>query len=273
VAPRRSAGGKPGGGPPPTPPGLTATQAFLTVDQTLNGQPGWVSVHGNVFGGGAPLSGVSINVNFEKQQPDGSWLTMSSAHPTVSGGAYSVENWRVGDGQWRTRVVLPAQGSLAESMSDYHPFEIKAGYRLVNRHSGRCMSISQNLPANGTAILQWACSPAPSPGDGQVLSMIPMGGGWYELAFNSTGKCLDVPGASAAAGALLQEWDCLGPNQANQLWQVIPIAGQDGWFAFGVKHTGMCADVVNSRTDDGARIDQWPCAWTGNQQWAFQSIG
>jgi Ca2+-binding RTX toxin-like protein len=272
-APDHGDGVEPGDAGAPAPaPALTPTQAFVTVDQTLNGQPGYATVHGHVLGGDAPLNGVYVNVNFQKQQPDGSWATMSSAHPVVTNGAYGVEYWGVGVGQWRVRTVFPQQGSLAESMSDYHSFEIKHGYRLAVRHSGKCLTLSGNNPANGAQIIQWDCSPSPSPGDGQVLTLVPMGGGFFELRINSSGRCVDVPAASLADGAKLQQWDCLGAGQANQLWQVIPIAGQDGWFAFGVKHSGKCLDVSAALTTNGVRLQQWGCLWSGNQQWRFQAI-
>jgi hypothetical protein len=267
--------GPPGGshpGAPPPVPGLTATQAFVTVDQALNGQPGWVTVHGHVLGGSVPLNGVYVNVNFQRQQADGSWQTMSSAHPVLVDGAYEVDDWRVGDGQWRVRTVLPQQGTFAESVSDYRSFAIGAGYRLVNRHSGLCLTISQNSVANGAPIIQWPCF-AGGPGDGQVLTRVPIGGGLHQLVFNSSGKCLDVTGASAADGAFLQQWDCLGPGQANQLWQTIPIAGQDGWFAFAAHHSGKCADVLGMSVNQGTRVGQWSCTWAGNQQWSIQAVG
>jgi Ca2+-binding RTX toxin-like protein len=255
--------------PAPPAPGKTPTQAFVTVDQTLNGQPGWVTVHGHVLGGSAPLNGVYVNVNFQKQQPNGDWETMSSAHPVLVNGAYQVDGWRVAVGQWRVRTVLPEQGTLAEAVSDYRGFGIGRGYQLVNRHSGLCLTISQDSAANGSPILQWPCGAGP----GQVLTMVPVGGGFHELAFNATGKCLDVTGVSLADGALLQEWACLGPGQANQLWQAIPIAGQPGWWAFAAAHSGKCADVLGARTNNGARVGQWACNWAGNQQWSIQGVG
>jgi Ricin-type beta-trefoil lectin domain len=267
-------GGGGGGGRPGAPPapGLTATQAFVTVDRALNGQPGWVTVHGHVLGGSAPLNGVYVNVNFQKQQPNGDWETMSSAHPVLVNGAYTVDDWRVGVGQWRVRTVLPQQGTFAESVSDYRGFAIGFGYRLVNRGSRLCLTISQNSPANGSPIIQWPCF-AGGPGDGQVVTLIPMGGGWSEIAFNSTGKCLDVTGASVADNVHLQEWDCLGAAQPNQLWQLIPIAGQPPWIALGAQHSGKCADALGMSVNQGTRIGQWTCTWTGNQQWVLQAAG
>lgn len=248
-----------------------ATEAFLTLDQVLNGQPGYVSVSGHVLRtNGDPVIGV-VNVNFVKFV-NGDWMTMSTAQRTLSNGSYDVAYWRVGVGQWRVRVVLPEQGDYASSVSDYHSFEVKSGYRLVNRHSDKCMSLAGNNFANGTAILQWDCSGSPSPGDGQVFTLAPLGGGDFNILINSTSKCVDVIGVSQTDGTFLQQWDCLGPGQRNQVWRVIPITGQPPYVAFQAQHSGKCADVLGAGTVNGVRIGQWGCWWGGNQQWTLQAI-
>lgn len=259
------------------PPGIGCddripTNAFLTLGETLNGQPGYASVSGNVqHDDGSPVSGGYVNVNFQKLD-NGTWTTMSTAHPTLSNGHYDVSYWGVSVGQWRVRAVFPgSQGRYAESESGYHEFQIKSGYRLVAKHSGKCASLSANESANGTGILQWDCSPSPSPGDGQVFTLVPFGNGDFQLKINSTGKCVDVTNVSYADGAWLQQWDCLGAGQTNQLWKVIPIAGSP-YVAFQAKHSGKCADVTGSSTSNNIRLQQWTCHWGGNQQWSFQAI-
>jgi peptidyl-Lys metalloendopeptidase len=259
---------------PPTPtdpPQVTETNTFITLGEVLNGQPGFVSVSGNVLGtNGVSVSG-TVNVNFDKVV-NGAWMYMNTAQRTLVNGSYDVAYWRVGVGQWRVRAVFPQQGDYVSSVSNYHPFEVKSGYRLVNRHSDKCMSLSGNNGGNGMAILQWDCSGNPSPGDGQVFTLYPLGGGDFNIVINSTGKCVDVAGVSQADGAYVQQWDCLGPGQRNQVWHVIPIAGQPPYVAFQAQHSGKCADVLGASTGNGARIGQWGCWWGGNQQWTLQGI-
>jgi hypothetical protein len=248
-----------------------ATNAYLTLGEVLNGQPGYASVSGNVQRtNGAPAPGY-VNVNFQKFV-NGNWVTESTAHPTLSNGHYSVNYHGVGVGQWRVRAVYPQQGDYAQSESSYHDFQVKSGYRFVFRHSGRCLSLSGNNGANGTAFLQWDCSPNPVPWDGQVFTLVPLGGGYFNVKVNSTGKCVDVTGVSGADGAYLQQWDCLGAGQTNQHWQVVPIAGQPPYHAFMARHSGKCMDILGGGTGNGARAAQWGCHWGGNQQWYFQAI-
>jgi len=191
-------------------------------------------------GTSTPATG-TVNVNFNKLV-NGTWTYINTAQRTLVNGHYEVLNWAVGVGQWRVRAVFPEQGDYTSSESEYHAFEVKSGYRLVNRHSDKCMSVSANNGANGTAILQWDCSGNPSPGDGQVFTLSPLGGGDFDLMINSTGKCVDVTNVSQDDGTYLQQWDCLGPGQRNQVWRVIPIDGQPPYVAFQVQHSGKCAD-------------------------------
>ncbi|HEU4701394.1 MAG TPA: RICIN domain-containing protein, partial [Conexibacter sp.] len=248
------------------------TNAYLTLDGTLNGQPGYVSVHGNVQRtNGAPASG-TVNVNFQKWNGS-SWVTQNTATPTLVNGGYDINYREAGVGQWRVRAVFPAQGDYAQSESEYHSFQIKSGYRLVSRHSGKCLSLSANNGASGTPIIQWDCSGAPNPGDGQVFTLVPIDGNgqFFYLKINSTGKCVDVTAANPSDGAYLQEWDCIG-GQTNQHWQIVPISGQPPYEALIARHSGKCMDVLGLATGNGARIGQWGCWWGGNQQWYWQAI-
>jgi len=252
-----------------------ATNAYLTKDSEYNGSPvGFVSVHGNVqLTNGAPASGTAY-IRFEKWNGS-SWQVMNTATPTLVNGGYDINHREAGPGQWRVRATFPAQGDYAYSESPYVNFDIGTGYRLIGRQSGRCMSLSGNNGANGTAMILWDCSGSPNPGDGQVFTFVPIEAGdqIFLLKINSTGKCVDVTGVSTADGAYLQEWDCLGAGQANQLWDIIPIENQWPYIALMAQHSGKCADVLGQATGNGARIGQWGCWWGGNQQWNRQGIG
>jgi hypothetical protein len=256
-----------------SPPPATETTASVPPGEVFNGQPGYVTVNGKVQAGAYPVAGKYVNVNYSRETSPGVWTYISTTHPTLnSEGRYEYANWGVSVGNWRVRTVFPKGESLEESVSGYQYFTIKSGYRFVWRHSGKCMSLSGNKAANGTAIIQWECSAFPSPGDGQVFTLVPMGGGYNEVKINSTGKCVDVTGAGTADAVPLQEWDCLGANQANQLWKVVEVSGQPGWFGLVAKHSGKCAEVAGASIANGALFRQWYCNWGGHQQFAFQAI-
>ncbi len=255
--------------------GPIPTHASLTVNSTLNGQPGFINVSGNVDAGAYSLGGQFVNVNFQREVSPGNWETVENEtlHVNLNGeNHYAWETWAIGTGQWRTRVVYPGNTPYAGSESEYHYFQIKSGYRLINRYSNKCMSLSENKNINGQAIIQWDCSGNPNPNDGQVFTLVPKGGGYYDIEINSTDKCVDVTGASTSDGAWLQQYQCLGAGQANQLWQNVELANQPGWFAFIAKHSGKCADLTGPSGNNGVRIQQWSCHWGSNQQWRFEAI-
>jgi Ricin-type beta-trefoil lectin domain/Ricin-type beta-trefoil lectin domain-like len=252
------------------------TEVGLTVPEgeRLYGEYGYVSGQGYVKSGAYGVGGQKVRINYEKLE-GGSYKLKTFTEPTLnSEGFYQWRYMGVGPGEWRMNTQYFGSGQLAGSASpNYVNFHIGVGYRFVFRHSSKCLTLNENKNVNGQALIQWSCFD-PNPGFGQVLTMVPFdNGSYFELKINSTNKCIDVTNGSGADGAWLQQWECLGANQANQLWQIVPIAGQPNWFAALAKHSGKCMDVTGGSTADGPRIQQWSCSWNPQEQWAFQGIG
>ncbi|WP_371777990.1 ricin-type beta-trefoil lectin domain protein [Streptosporangium subroseum] len=80
----------------------------------------------------------------------------------------------------------------------------------------------------------------------------------------SSGRCLDVAGASQANGAQVQIWDCNG--QANQQWA--PTSAGE-LRVYGNK----CLDVNSQGTADGTQVGIWDCNGQSNQKWRLNSDG
>jgi len=81
---------------------------------------------------------------------------------------------------------------------------------------------------------------------------------YSEVLVRHTGKCLDVTSASAANGALIQQWTCLGAAQRNQHWALVRV-GTTQDYELVVAHTGKCLDVVSASSARGADVQQWSC--------------
>jgi ricin-type beta-trefoil lectin protein len=89
------------------------------------------------------------------------------------------------------------------------------------------------------------------------------------LVARSSGRCLDVTGASTANGVALEQWDCVG--QANQRFRFQPTDG--GFYELVAQHSGKCVDVAALSLANGARVQQWDC-WGGqNQQFRLLPVG
>ncbi|MER7581176.1 arabinofuranosidase catalytic domain-containing protein [Kitasatospora sp. NPDC097691] len=82
-----------------------------------------------------------------------------------------------------------------------------------------------------------------------------------------SGKCLDVPNASATAGTQAQIYTCWGG--ANQTW----TRTADGQLTVNVSGSTLCLDAYGGATADGTKVVTWPCNGGANQQWRFNADG
>ena len=217
------------------------TNTYVTLDETLYGHPGYQTLHGSVE---APQSvaGQKVYVNFKKRDGSGTYVYTSQYDATLNGAAqYTINYAGLSSGDWEAIAIYPGAASLAESKSPEgaHRFHVGDGYRFRFRNSGKCLSTSAGGTGNGTALIQWDCSPAPSAGDGQVYSVKPVDGiGEYHFQIrpdSATGQCVDVTGGvgSTNNGASLQLWNCFDPPAANQVWRNIELSSPNqGWFAW-----------------------------------------
>ncbi|GAA3682280.1 non-reducing end alpha-L-arabinofuranosidase family hydrolase [Lentzea roselyniae] len=85
---------------------------------------------------------------------------------------------------------------------------------------------------------------------------------WYVLVNRSSGKALDVNGASTADGANLIQWSRTNAN--NQQFQFVDSGS--GYYRLRARHSGKVADVFNWSSADGAAVVQWADGDSANQQ-------
>jgi pectin methylesterase-like acyl-CoA thioesterase len=98
----------------------------------------------------------------------------------------------------------------------------------------------------------------------------PATGVTYQLKVTKSGMCLDVPGASAANGALLQQWGCT----ANSAWQQFTLVLSGSNYLIKNVNSGKCVDVPDWSTTSGVRVQQYTCvASQANQQWRLAASG
>jgi thermitase len=89
---------------------------------------------------------------------------------------------------------------------------------------------------------------------------------YFEIVSRSSGKCLDVYGASTDPVAPVIQWSCHG--RPNQHWRLEPAGG--GAFRLIARHSGQALDVVGALVDDVTPIIQYPVHSGDNQVWMFQ---
>ncbi len=95
----------------------------------------------------------------------------------------------------------------------------------------------------------------------------PAHGGVYTLSSAASGKCVNVAGASADNGALLQQIAC---NSALTEQQFRAVSQSGGYNLVNIR-SGRCVDVPSSSTTSGTQLQQWGCGdgTKTNQQWTF----
>jgi endoglucanase len=116
--------------------------------------------------------------------------------------------------------------------------------------------------ASGANRLRWAW------GDNVNANTGNGGSGATDIVNQSSGKCVDVVGASTANAAEIVQYTCGGA--ANQLWALHDLG--NGYHNLVAQHSGKCLDVNNASTADGAAVIQYTCGSGNNQQWQLRSV-
>ncbi|MFF5228045.1 RICIN domain-containing protein [Dactylosporangium sp. NPDC000521] len=99
---------------------------------------------------------------------------------------------------------------------------------------------------------------------------LPATGGTYQLAVKKSGMCVDVPSASTANGALLQQWGCT----SGAAWQQFRLTAAGSNYQLVNVSSGKCVDVPGWSTTSGTQLQQYTCvASQTNQQWRLVASG
>jgi len=138
-------------------------------------------------------------------------------------------------------------------------------YRIIPRHSGKTLDVSNCGTSNGTNVQQWSWLNNTC----QQWILTDLGNGYWRISpANATTQALDVSGVSVSDGANVQIWSYLGGN--NQQWQLVNLG--NGYYNIKARHSGKCLDVNGVSTADGANVIQWTCGSGYNQQWSFTRL-
>ena len=165
--------------------------------------------------------------------------------------------------------------------------------------SSRFVAMSWNVKGgkgattNGTPIQLWSYGGANNEQWKAIyLSTDSNGNNVYKFIAQSSGLCMDVPGASKVNEQQLDQFSCNGTNaQAFTLVAVNSALGNPAaptaaappptptpngnlWYQAVNVNSGSCLDVFNRGTALGTPLDQWTCGnGQANQQWQFTPIG
>ena len=159
------------------------------------------------------------------------------------------------------RCYAQTQGVAAEALSA-GPFQLAPSIA-----SGQCADVQGVSKLNSAAVQLWQCGGAAS--TNQLWTLQPKVGSYgtgYQIISANSGLCLDVIGQSTADGAHLQQYECGGETQANQIWQVYPFGNS---YELVSLNSGRCLDLPGGNTANGNLLQQWDCGngYNANQLW------
>jgi hypothetical protein len=143
-------------------------------------------------------------------------------------------------------------------------------YQLIPTLSpASCSDVAGDSVANGAIVQIWTCGGTQS--RNEYWSLNPVSGGYgsgYELVSLKSNLCLDVQGPSQYDGAKLQQWQCGGAAQTNQVWQIQQFGGA---YQLVSVYSGKCLDLTGGITSPGNTLQQWDCGqgYNPNQLWAL----
>ncbi|MBM7818732.1 hypothetical protein JOE63_001209 [Cellulosimicrobium cellulans] len=136
--------------------------------------------------------------------------------------------------------------------------------RLVNRASGKVVDVDGASRDDGAGVLLWPWNGAAN----QRWRLRPGYGGGFALVSLHSDKALESPGSVTTSGHPLAQWtDGFSPNQ---WWR--PVPASSGAYRLVNVETGLCLDVADGSTDDGAFLVHNPVdATAASQEWLVEA--
>jgi len=130
-------------------------------------------------------------------------------------------------------------------------------FEVVNQASGLCATAAGGSTANGTAVVESACTSAAS----QLWRFMPTSvSGEYEVVNDnsqSEGESWNITGGvgATAPGDTLQTWNYGGTGNTNALFAAKP--GSSGYYTFVADNSSLCLDAPS--TGSGVQLQQNTC--------------
>ncbi len=133
---------------------------------------------------------------------------------------------------------------------------------IMNRHSNKCLDVTERSNENGANIQQWSYSDQPN----QNWEVIDLGNSEVAIISRQSGKALTVQGGRDDNGAniIQQGWN----SSPQQRWRVEKVSGD--YYRIVSVDNGKCLDVTERGKEDGASIQLWNYANQANQQWRLR---
>jgi non-reducing end alpha-L-arabinofuranosidase len=190
---------------------------------------------------GANLSGA---VNIPATGGWQNWTTVTATVTLPAGAQTLVVDQD--NGGWNLHAMSFAPSGVSSSW-----------FEVVNQSSGLCATASGGSTANGTAVVEQACTSAAS----QLWKFVPTGvSGYYDVVNDNAqaeGETWNITGgvSATAAGDTLQIWNYGGTGNTNALFSA--KLGSSGAYTFAADNSGLCLDAPSNSS--GVQLVQETC--------------
>ena len=158
-------------------------------------------------------------------------------------------------------LLALAAGAAGSAEAQTFPRE---HYRIVARHSGKCLDVAYEATGNSEPVVQFTCHG----GWNQQWRIEPVGSSRFRLIARHSGKALDVGWVSPDNGAAVYQYDYVG--QENQQWELVPVGG--AYYRIVARHSGKALEVQGGQQADGAQVQQWDYFGGEHQQWRLEQV-
>jgi hypothetical protein len=138
---------------------------------------------------------------------------------------------------------------------------------LVNKNSGRCLSVADKWDDPGAWVVQ---GPTPDRADAAERWVLIGAGAAFRLRNERSGKVLEIGSANAEQGAVAIHWDDL-VRRANQHWTFEPV---EGGYLLRAGHSKLVLAIGEGVRDEGAAAVQWQyIPGVLDQVWELRRVG
>lgn len=128
-------------------------------------------------------------------------------------------------------------------------------YKIINKKSGKVITVQGASTSNGAAINQWDYVNNSSYNDLWYITKLGTTG-YYTIKNVKSGKVLTISSNSHVAGQNANQWDYTANASWNDEFSFVAVAG--GGYKIVARHTGLVLNVEGGSTANGAYIQQWP---------------
>lgn len=170
----------------------------------------------------------------------------------------------IGDAGSEEQTTLSAMAGGVEQQTKIVLLSATKPFLLLSKSSGKCLDVTDISMRAGAPIQQWSCWG----GENQKWSFKPHGNATYEIVSAGSELALAVAGESRRAGADVIQ-SSYRSSASNEKWRLQRDAA--GYYNVIASNSEMCLDVRGgtSATENGVRVQQWPCRGTDNQAWTL----